>query len=40
VLDVYDEYVPVGETGSKSWEKIGDTTIDLSNIVTGVTLNK
>lgn len=39
-LDVYDEYVPVGETGSKTWEKIGDTTIDLSNIVTNVTLNK
>lgn len=39
-LDIYDEYVPVGETGSKTWEKIGDTTIDLSNIVTNVTLNK
>lgn len=39
-LDVYDEYVPVGETGSKTWEKIGDTQIDLSDVVTGVTLNK
>lgn len=39
-LDKYDEYVPVGETGSKTWEKIGDTTIDLSDVVTGVTLNK
>lgn len=39
-LDRYDEYVPVGETGSKTWEKIGDTTIDLSDVVTGVTLNK
>ena len=24
-LDKYDEYVPVGTTGSKYWEKIGDT---------------
>ena len=22
--DAYDEYVPVGDTGSKTWEKIGD----------------
>ena len=40
VLDVYDEYVPVGTTGSKTWEKIGDTQLDLSDVVTGVTLNK
>ena len=39
-LDVYDEYVPVGSAGSKKWEKIGDTKIDLSDVVTGVTLNK
>ena len=39
-LDVYDEYVPVGTTGSKTWEKIGDTQVDLSDVVTGVTLNK
>ena len=39
-LDIYDEYVPVGTTGSKSWEKIGDTQIDLSDVVTGVTLTK
>ena len=39
-LDVYDEYVPVGESGSKTWEKIGDTQIDLTNVVTNVTLNK
>lgn len=39
-LDKYDEYVPVGDTGSKSWEKIGDTQIDLSNVVTGVSLTK
>lgn len=38
--DVYDEYVPVGATGSKTWEKIGDTQIDLSDVVTDVTLNK
>ena len=38
--DVYDEYVPVGESGSKTWEKIGDTQVDLSNVVTDVTLNK
>lgn len=40
LLDKYDEYVPIGSTGSKEWEKIGDTQIDLSNVVTGVTLNK
>lgn len=39
-LDKYDEYVPVGEAGSKTWEKIGDTQIDLSNVVTGVSLTK
>ena len=38
--DVYDEYVPVGTTGSKTWEKIGDTLVDLSDVVTEVTLNK
>ena len=38
--DSYDEYVPVGETGSKSWEKIGDTQIDLSDVVTDVSLSK
>lgn len=39
-LDIYDEYVPIGATGSKTWEKIGDTKIDLSDVVTGVTLSK
>lgn len=39
-LDKYDEYVPVGDTGSKVWEKIGDTQIDLTNVVTGVSLTK
>ena len=38
--DSYDEYVPVGDKGSKSWEKIGDTQIDLSDVVTAVSLNK
>ena len=38
--DAYDEYVPVGASGSKSWEKIGDTQIELSDIVTNVTLSK
>lgn len=38
--DSYDEYVPVGTAGSKTWEKIGDTQIDLSDVVTDVTLNK
>lgn len=39
-LDIYDEYVPVGETGSKSWEKIGDTQVNLTDVVKNVTLNK
>ena len=38
--DTYDEYVPVGNAGSKTWEKIGDTQIDLSDIVTDVSLTK
>lgn len=38
--DAYDEYVPVGASGSKSWEKIGDTQISLTDIVTNVTLSK
>lgn len=40
VQDAYDEYVPVGSSGNKTWEKIGDTQVDLSNVVTDVTLNK
>jgi hypothetical protein len=39
-LDVYDEYVPVGITGSKTWEKIGDTQLNLSDVVTDVSLSK
>ena len=38
--DKYDEYVPVGNAGSKTWEKIGDTQIDLSDVVTDVSLTK
>lgn len=38
--NIYAEYVPVGATGSKTWEKIGDTQVDLSDYVTAVTLNK
>lgn len=39
-LDVYDEYVPVGTTGTKTWEKIGDTQLDLTDVVTDVSLSK
>lgn len=38
--DIYDEYVPVGDSGSKSWEKIGDTQINLIDVVTAVSLTK
>lgn len=30
--DVYDEYVAVGTSGSKSWERLGSSTIDLSEL--------
>lgn len=36
----YSEYVPVGTEGSKYWEKLGDTQIDLSDVVTDVSLSK
>ena len=39
-LDIYDEYVPVGTAGSKTWEKIGDTQLNLTDTVTGVSLSK
>lgn len=39
-LDKYDEYVPIGTTGNKVWEKIGDTQLDLTDVVTDVNLNK
>ena len=40
-IDIYDEYVTlnIGETTAYSWEKIGDTQIDLSDVVTDVTLS-
>lgn len=40
VADAYDEYVPVGPDNEKTWEKIGDTQIDLSDVVTNVSLTK
>lgn len=30
--NIYSEYVAIGTTGSKTWEKLGDTTIDLSQL--------
>ena len=44
-MDVYDEYVVVGPAGSRVWEKIGDTTLNLSDLGAlaykdNVTLNK
>ena len=43
-LDKFDEYATLKQgtapSFTYSWEKIGDTQIDLSNIVTGVTLAK
>ena len=30
--DVYDEYVAVGTTGSKTWEKLGSSNVDLSDL--------
>lgn len=43
--DNYSEYVPVGTTGAKTWEKLGDVQIDLSSLGSlaykdNVTLNK
>lgn len=43
ILDIYDEYTTItvdGPTPSYFWEKLGDTKMDLSNVVTNVTLNK
>lgn len=30
--DIYDEYVAVGTTGSKTWERLGSSSIDLSDL--------
>ena len=38
-LDVYDEYVVIG-SATKTWEKIGDTQLNLTDVVTGVSLTK
>ncbi len=38
--DNYYEYVPVGEAGSKTWEMVGTSIVDLSGLVEDVTLNK
>ena len=43
VKDSYDEYVvvkPSNDTSTWTWEKIGDTQIDLSDVVTDVALSK
>ena len=39
-LDVFDEYATIQSNTTYYWEKIGDTQIDLSNVVTDVTLTK
>lgn len=42
-LDIYDEYVTVSQGGDPAvyfWEKLGDTKLDLSDVVTNVTLDK
>lgn len=39
-LDMFDEYATIESGSSLIWEKIGDTQIDLSNVVTNVELNK
>lgn len=38
--DIYDEYIPIGAAGSKTWEKIGDTSLNLTDVVKNVTLDK
>ena len=40
VKDIYDEYVVADIGGTKEWEKLGDTQVDLSDVVMGVELNK
>lgn len=39
-VDIYDEYVVADIGGTKAWEKLGDTQVNLSDVVMGVTLNK
>ena len=38
--DVYNEYATVADSGSYFWEKIGDTSVDLTGLVTDVSLDK
>ena len=38
-LDIYDEYVVIG-SDTKTWEKIGDTQLNLTDVVTDVSLTK
>lgn len=38
--DIYDEYVTFGPERNKSWEKIGSTQVNLTDVVTNVVLNK
>lgn len=38
--DVYNEYVTVANGADYFWEKIGDTQVDLSGVVTDVSLSK
>lgn len=38
-LDIYDEYAVIG-SATKSWEKLGDTKLNLTDVVTGVSLTK
>lgn len=39
-LDLFNEYVTIEDGNNFFWEKIGDTQIDLSNVVTDVSLSK
>ncbi len=39
-LDLFNEYVTIENGSAYFWEKIGDTQIDLSNVVTDVSLSK
>lgn len=39
-IDYYDEYATITSGATYSWEKLGDTIIELSDVVTDVTLNK
>lgn len=39
-VDVYDEYIVATINQTKQWEKLGDTQVNLADVVMGVTLNK